>query len=68
MATIGGVYMYDPEEEEVSQLSDTDCYSIYIDANDSIWIATRNGLSIAHLQDLIKDRHRADISQPQRKA
>jgi len=59
MATIDGVYMYDPIQEQVSQLSDTDCYSIYIDANDSIWIATRNGLSITHLQDLMEDRHRA---------
>ena len=59
MATIDGVYMFDPEQEQVTQLSDTDCYSIYIDANDSIWIATRNGLSITHLPDLLKDRRRA---------
>ena len=59
MATIDGVYMYDPKQEQVTQLSDTDCYSIYIDANDSIWIATRNGLSITHLQDLLEDRYRA---------
>jgi ligand-binding sensor domain-containing protein/serine phosphatase RsbU (regulator of sigma subunit)/ABC-type amino acid transport substrate-binding protein len=59
MATNSGVYLYSPREEKVTQLSDTDCYSIYIDANDSIWIATRNGLSIAYLQDLLEDRHRA---------
>ncbi len=59
MATVDGVYLYDPENEQVSQLSNTDCYSIYIDANDSIWIATRQGLSITYLQDLLEDRHRA---------
>jgi len=61
MATINGVYLYDPKQEQVTQLSDTDCYSIYIDANDSIWIATRNGLSITHLQDLMEDRLRASF-------
>jgi len=59
MATIDGVYLYDPEAEQVTQLSNKDSYSLYIDANDSIWIATRDGLSITHLQDLIQDRQRA---------
>jgi ligand-binding sensor domain-containing protein/serine phosphatase RsbU (regulator of sigma subunit)/ABC-type amino acid transport substrate-binding protein len=58
MATIDGVYLFDPKQDQVTQLSDTDCYSIYIDANDSIWIATRDGLSITHLPDLLKDRRR----------
>ena len=58
MATIGGVYMYDPRDDQVTQLSDTDCYSIYIDANDSIWVATRKGLSIAYLEDLMEGRRR----------
>ncbi len=53
MATILGVFMYDPENERVTQLSNTDSYSLYIDANDSIWISTREGLLITHLSDLI---------------
>ena len=58
MATIGGVYMFDPDKEQVTRLSDTDCYSIYIDVNDSIWISTKEGLTITRLSDLINDRRR----------
>ncbi len=56
LATIKGVFMFDPTREQVTQLSDTDCYSLYIDVNDSIWICTRDGLTITHLSDLIEDR------------
>ncbi len=56
LATIEGVYLYDPKGERVSRLSDTDCYSLFIDPNDSIWISTRDGLTITHLPALIKNR------------
>ncbi len=56
LATIEGVYLYDPGNERVSRLSDTDCYSLFIDPNDSIWISTRDGLTITHLPALIKNR------------
>jgi len=52
-ATNEGVYMYDPLKEEISRLSSTDCNSLYIDAHDSIWMSTRDGLLIAHLSDLM---------------
>ncbi|MDF1573781.1 MAG: transporter substrate-binding domain-containing protein [Bacteroidales bacterium] len=55
-ATIKGIFMFDPSMEQVSQLSDTDCFSIYVDINDSIWISTKNGLTVTHLPGLIEDR------------
>jgi ligand-binding sensor domain-containing protein/serine phosphatase RsbU (regulator of sigma subunit)/membrane-bound lytic murein transglycosylase MltF len=61
MATIDGVFMLNPEKEQVTRLSDTDCYSIYIDVNDSIWISTREGLTITHLSDLMNDRRRTSF-------
>lgn len=57
LATVLGVYMYDLVKEQVTRLSDTDCYSLYIDANDSIWISTREGLFITHLKDLLDKRY-----------
>jgi len=57
LATVLGVFMYDPEEGQVTRLSDTDCYSLFIDANDSIWISTREGLYITHLEDLLNERY-----------
>ena len=56
MATILGVFMYDRENERITQLSNTDSYSLYIDANDSIWISTREGLYITQLSDLMENR------------
>jgi len=61
MATIGGVYMFDPDKELVTRLSDSDCYSIYVDVNDSIWISTRDGLTITRLSDLINGRRRTSF-------
>ncbi|MCD4711296.1 MAG: transporter substrate-binding domain-containing protein [Bacteroidales bacterium] len=56
LATNKGVFMFDPTREHITQLSDKDCYSLYIDVNDSIWISTRDGLTITHLSDLIDNR------------
>ena len=56
MATILGVYMYDPVNERITHLSNTNCYSLFIDANDSIWISTRDGLFITHVSDLMENR------------
>jgi len=56
LATNEGVYMYDPKKEQISHLTHTDCYTLHIDAHDSIWISTRDGLAIAHLSDLMNDR------------
>jgi ligand-binding sensor domain-containing protein/membrane-bound lytic murein transglycosylase MltF len=56
MATVLGVFMYDPSADRVTQLSSSDSYSLFIDANDSIWIATSKGLFITHVNDLINNR------------
>jgi ligand-binding sensor domain-containing protein len=62
MATLSGVYLYDPVKEIVRQLSDTDSYSLYIDPNDSIWISTREGLLITHKEDLMSPGEPSEIS------
>ena len=59
MATILGIFMYDPVNDQVTQLSNTDSYSLFIDANDSIWISTRDGLFITDVNDLIENRFEA---------
>jgi ligand-binding sensor domain-containing protein/serine phosphatase RsbU (regulator of sigma subunit)/ABC-type amino acid transport substrate-binding protein len=58
LATIQGVFMMDPDGKQVTRLSDMDCYSLFIDPNDSIWISTRDGLAITHLPALIENRRR----------
>ena len=51
--------MYDPARELVTRLSDTDSYSLFIDPNDSLWISTRDGLTITQLPALIENRRNA---------
>ena len=58
-ATILGVFMYDWENERITQLSNKDSYSLFIDTNDSIWISTNEGLYITHLSDLIDNQYNA---------
>jgi len=58
-ATIRGVFMYDMDNERITQLSNLDSYSLFIDANDSIWISTREGLYITHINDLIENKYDA---------
>ncbi len=52
IATIAGVFMYNIENHRITQLSDTDCYSLYVDDHDSLWISTRDGLLITGMNDL----------------
>ena len=56
LATIEGVFMYDPVRELVTRLSDTGSYSLFVDPNDTLWISTRDGLTLTHLPDLIEKR------------
>jgi ligand-binding sensor domain-containing protein/serine phosphatase RsbU (regulator of sigma subunit)/ABC-type amino acid transport substrate-binding protein len=56
LATILGIFLFDPVENQVSQLSNVDSYSLFIDANDSIWISTREGLYITDLNELLEQR------------
>jgi ligand-binding sensor domain-containing protein/serine phosphatase RsbU (regulator of sigma subunit)/ABC-type amino acid transport substrate-binding protein len=62
MATILGVFIYDRGNEQVTQLSNTDSYSLFIDINDSIWISTSEGLCITHLDDLVEYRFDTPIN------
>ncbi|NOR33395.1 MAG: transporter substrate-binding domain-containing protein, partial [Bacteroidales bacterium] len=55
LATNEGVFTYDPSREQISRLSNRDCYSLYIDVHDSVWISTRDGLIITHLTDLMNN-------------
>jgi ligand-binding sensor domain-containing protein/serine phosphatase RsbU (regulator of sigma subunit)/ABC-type amino acid transport substrate-binding protein len=59
LATILGVHMYEPASDRLVQLSNAESYSLYIDPNDSIWISTRDGLLISHLDDLVGNRFEA---------
>jgi ligand-binding sensor domain-containing protein/serine phosphatase RsbU (regulator of sigma subunit)/ABC-type amino acid transport substrate-binding protein len=56
LATILGVYSYDPDTDRLSRLSSSDSYSLFIDANDSIWISTIDGLFITHVDELSENR------------
>ncbi|MGW8314900.1 MAG: two-component regulator propeller domain-containing protein [Bacteroidales bacterium] len=56
LATVLGVYLYDRDKDQVTQLSNTDSYSLFIDVNDSIWISTSEGLCITALDDLLQHR------------
>jgi ligand-binding sensor domain-containing protein len=51
--------MYEPASDRLVQLSNAESYSLYIDPNDSIWISTRDGLLISHLDDLVGNRFEA---------
>ncbi|MFZ5939661.1 MAG: two-component regulator propeller domain-containing protein [Bacteroidota bacterium] len=53
-ATAKGVFEFDPDGEVLIRLSDKDCFSLYIDVNDSIWMATKSGLYISDLEELRK--------------
>lgn len=55
LATINGIYVFDPRKEESRRLSLRACFSMYVDVNDSLWISTRDGLLITHLPGLISD-------------
>ncbi len=59
LATVIGVFLYDTDNEKITQLSNTDSYSLYIDANDSIWISTREGLYITQLSEFIRNPYDA---------
>jgi ligand-binding sensor domain-containing protein/serine phosphatase RsbU (regulator of sigma subunit)/membrane-bound lytic murein transglycosylase MltF len=56
LATVLGVFMYDPASDRVTQLSNTDSYSLFIDVNDSIWISTSEGLRITRVDELVDQK------------
>jgi len=62
LSTNEGIYLYDPLTEQISQLTNMDCNSLYIDVNDSIWMSTREGLLITHLSDLLDNKSNASFN------
>jgi len=52
IASAEGVFLYSENDGEVREVFSGNCYSVFIDVNDSIWISTREGLLIAGLKDL----------------
>jgi len=62
LATAKGVFEYDPEENLVNRLNDKDCFSLYIDVNDSIWMATKTGLYISDLKELREKKEKLPLS------
>ncbi len=54
IATSEGIYILSRAGNTLTRVFDENCYSIFIDSNDSIWISTQNGLFISGLDDLRK--------------
>ncbi len=52
IATSEGVYYYSTESNQLLRLTKEDCYSLFIDVNDSIWISTKKGLFIVDIRDI----------------
>ena len=51
IASAEGVFLYSESEQTIKKVFDKNCYSLFIDVNDSIWISTRDGLLISGLGD-----------------
>ncbi|MFC2116419.1 two-component regulator propeller domain-containing protein [Bacteroidota bacterium] len=54
IATAEGVFLFCPSDNTLTKVFDENCYSIFIDVNDSIWISTQDGLYITSLEDFRK--------------
>ncbi len=52
LATNQGIWYYAVADHTLYKLVDEDCYSIFVDVNDSIWISTKTGLYLTDLNDL----------------
>jgi len=62
LATSHGVFEYSQDEDKLVRLNDKDCFSLYIDINDSIWMATKSGLYISDLEELRNKRDQLPLS------
>ena len=45
-ATLDGVYYYSSTNKGLKKLLNEECYSIFLDSNDSLWLSTQEGLFI----------------------
>ena len=53
-ATLDGVYYYSSTNKGLKKVVDDECYSIFLDNNDSLWLSTKDGIFICSFRDLIK--------------
>jgi ligand-binding sensor domain-containing protein/serine phosphatase RsbU (regulator of sigma subunit)/ABC-type amino acid transport substrate-binding protein len=60
-ATTKGVFLYDKENNKVSQLNDKDCFSVFIDVNDSVWLSTKSGLLISDRETLLQNKFESEM-------
>jgi len=61
IATTQGIFLYENETNKVSQLNDKDCFSVFIDVNDSIWLSTKSGLLISGRESLLKNKFESEM-------
>lgn len=52
-ATLDGVYYYSSTNKGLKRVSGEECYSIFLDNNDSIWLSTKEGIFICGFRDFI---------------
>ncbi len=52
IATVEGIFIYSESNHTMVKVFDENCYAVFIDVNDSIWISTRVGLFISSMRDL----------------
>jgi ligand-binding sensor domain-containing protein/serine phosphatase RsbU (regulator of sigma subunit)/ABC-type amino acid transport substrate-binding protein len=52
-ATLDGVYYYSSTNKGLKKLLDEECYSIFLDLNDSLWLSTQEGLFICAFRDFV---------------
>ncbi|MBK8884268.1 MAG: SpoIIE family protein phosphatase [Bacteroidales bacterium] len=55
ISTANGIYLFSSKLNQVSQLTKEECYSAFVDKNDSIWFSTRQGLLIAAIPEIKKN-------------
>lgn len=60
LATSIGLFLIDLEENSTLRINDKDCFSVFVDLNDSIWISTKSGLYISDLDGLIDGSYEKD--------
>lgn len=52
LATAEGIYYYSHGTNQLFRLTTQGCFSLYIDINDSMWVATKDGLLLGAIGDL----------------
>jgi ligand-binding sensor domain-containing protein len=61
LATSKGVFLINMEENTSLRINDKDCFSVFVDINDSIWISTKSGLYISDLKGLTNGSYKSEV-------